>query len=69
MKIAFYLQSGVEILDFAGPLEVFSYAGFEIFTVSKTTEPILSQGVLKIIPDYSIDNAPKADILAFFGGN
>lgn len=68
-KIAFYLQPEVEILDFAGPMEVFAYANFDVFTVSKTTAPILSQGILKIIPDYSIDNAPKADILAFFGGN
>ena len=68
-KIAFYLQSGVEVLDFAGPMEVFAYAGFEVFTVSKTKEPILSQGILKIIPDYSIEEAPQADILAFFGGN
>ena len=69
MKIAFYLQPEVEVLDFAGPMEVFSYAGFEVFTVSKTTEPITSQGILKIIPDYSIENSPEADILAFFGGN
>jgi putative intracellular protease/amidase/DNA-directed RNA polymerase subunit RPC12/RpoP len=67
--IAFYLQNGVEVLDFAGPLEVFSYAGYNVFTVSKTKEQIVSQGVLKVIPDYSIDDAPKADILAFFGGN
>ncbi|OOG75357.1 hypothetical protein B0E43_10270 [Algoriphagus sp. A40] len=68
-KIAFYLQDGVEVLDFAGPMEVFSYAGYEVFTVSKTKELIKSQGILKVIPDYSIDDAPKADILAFFGGN
>src|ERR1044072_346846 len=36
LKIAFYLQDGVEVLDFAGPMEVFNYANFEIFTVSKT---------------------------------
>jgi transcriptional regulator GlxA family with amidase domain len=69
MKIAFYLQDGVEVLDFAGPMEVFSYAGFEVFTVSKTKAPIKSQGILKITPDYSIEDAPQADILAFFGGN
>ena len=69
MKIAFYLQDGVEVLDFAGPMEVFAYAGYEVFTVSKTKEPIISQGILKIIPDYDINNAPQADILAFFGGN
>ena len=67
--IAFYLQPGVEVLDFAGPMEVFAYAGYKVFTVSKTTEPILSQGILKVIPDYSIKNAPEADMLAFFGGN
>jgi putative intracellular protease/amidase len=67
--IAFYLQDGVEVLDFAGPLEVFSYAGYTVFTVSKTQDPIKAQGVLKVIPDYSIQNSPKADILAFFGGN
>jgi putative intracellular protease/amidase len=67
--IAFYLQDGVEILDFAGPMEVFSYAGFRVFTVSKSKETITSQGVLNIMPDYAIADAPKADILAFFGGN
>ncbi|MCW3466031.1 DJ-1/PfpI family protein [Chitinophaga nivalis] len=69
LTILFYLQDGVEVLDFAGPMEVFAYAGFKIATVSKTTDPILSQGILKIIPDYSIANAPQADIVAFFGGS
>lgn len=67
--IAFYLQDRVEVLDFAGPMEVFAYAGYKVFTVSKTKEPIKSQGILSVIPDYSIDDAPEADILAFFGGN
>ncbi|NOT73870.1 MAG: DJ-1/PfpI family protein [Cyclobacteriaceae bacterium] len=69
ITVAFYLQDGVEVLDFAGPMEVFAYAGFKVFTVSKTTSPILSQGILKIIPDYSIANAPESDMIAFFGGN
>ena len=68
IKIAFYLQDGVEVLDFAGPMEVFSYAHFEVFTVSKTKEPIISQGILTIVPDYSLADAPEADIMAFFGG-
>ena len=69
MTICFYLQDGVEILDFAGPMEVFAYAGFHIFTVSKGKGPVTAQGILKILPEYSIDDAPPADILAFFGGN
>ena len=67
--IAFYLQDGVEVLDFAGPMEIFSYAGYKVFTVSTSKEPIKSQGILTVVPDYSIDEAPEADILAFFGGN
>lgn len=67
--ICFYLQNGVEILDLAGPMEAFAFAGFKIFTVSKTQDPILAQGILKIIPDFSIQNAPDADILVVLGGN
>lgn len=69
LKVLFYLQDGVEVLDFAGPMEVFSYAGFDVAVVSKTKDPIVAQGVLKIMPEYSIEDAPKADILAFFGGS
>ena len=66
--IAFYLQNNVELLDFAGPMEVFAVAGFKVFTVSKTKDPIVSQRSLTIIPDYSLADAPQADILAVFGG-
>jgi transcriptional regulator GlxA family with amidase domain len=69
LKVAFYLQDGVEVLDFAGPMEVFTSAGFDVFTVSATKNIIVAQGVLKITPDYSIEDAPKADIVAFFGGS
>ncbi len=66
IAVCFYLQDGIEVLDFAGPMEVFSYAGFKVFTVSKTKDPIVSQGILKVVPDYSIADAPEAQILAFF---
>jgi putative intracellular protease/amidase len=69
MTICFYLQDGVEVLDFAGPMEVFAYAGFHVFTVSRKKAPILAQGILTILPDYSIEDAPPSDIMAFFGGN
>lgn len=69
ITVCFYLYDGVEILDFAGPMEVFSYAGFKVITVAKTKAPLISQGVLKIIPDYSIKDAPQTDIFAVFGGS
>jgi transcriptional regulator GlxA family with amidase domain len=68
VTICFYLQNGVEVLDFAGPMEVFSAAGFKVFTVSKNKETIRSQGILSIVPDYSILDAPPADVLVVFGG-
>ncbi|EZH73359.1 hypothetical protein ATO12_20375 [Aquimarina atlantica] len=68
-KVGLYLQSGVEILDLAGPMEVFAYAGYEVVTISKTKEPIYAQGILTVIPDYDLSDAPEVDILVFFGGN
>jgi putative intracellular protease/amidase len=69
ISVCFYLQDGVEVLDFAGPMEVFSDAGFQVFTVSQKKELLRAQGILKITPDYSIAEAPQSDVLAFFGGN
>jgi transcriptional regulator GlxA family with amidase domain/DNA-directed RNA polymerase subunit RPC12/RpoP len=69
ITVCFYLYDGVEVLDFAGPMEVFSYAGFKVITVAKTKAPLLSQGILKITPDYSIKDAPQTDIFAVFGGS
>lgn len=68
-KIAVYVHQGMEILDFAGPVEVFTVAGFEVFTVGLTKEPIISQGVVTIVPQYSLDDCPEADILVVVGGN
>jgi transcriptional regulator GlxA family with amidase domain len=67
--ICFYLQDGVEVLDFAGPMEVFIAVGFNVFTVSKTYKPLRAQTILFVTPDYTIDDAPAADILAVFGGD
>lgn len=62
-------MDGVEVLDFAGPMEVFALAGFKVFTVALTKDPVLSQGILKVVPDYDISTVPPADVLAVFGGN
>lgn len=69
INVAVYMQQGMEILDFAGPVEVFTYAGMNVYTVGKTMEPIISQGVVKIVPEYSIENCPSPDIIVFLGGN
>ncbi|MEM6812990.1 MAG: DJ-1/PfpI family protein [Bacteroidota bacterium] len=69
-NIAIYLQDNVEILDFAGPMEVFAVAGFNVYTVAETKEPMKSLNVLTVLPDYGLDdpNIPTPDIIAFVGG-
>ncbi|MBS1793228.1 MAG: DJ-1/PfpI family protein [Acidobacteria bacterium] len=75
-NVAIVLYEGVELLDFAGPGEVFSAAqtvdgqdGFNVYTVAETTAPIVSQGFVTIKPQYSFETAPKADIVVFPGGD
>lgn len=75
-NVAIVVYQGVELLDFAGPGEVFAVAqtvdgqnGFNVYTVAETTAPIVSQGFVKVTPQYSFETAPKADIVVFPGGN
>lgn len=78
-NVAVVIYEGVEILDFGGPAEVFSAAAnfgangseraFNVYTVSRTKAPVVSQGFIDVTPDYSIDDAPKPDIIVLPGGN
>ena len=77
-NVAIVLYNGVEVLDFAGPAEVFSSSAgfgangreraFNVYTVSKTKSPIVSQGFIDVTPDYSIADSPKPDIIVLPGG-
>lgn len=69
-NVAIFLYDGVELLDFAGPGEVFGAAGgFNTYTVSVDGKPLVSQGFVTVQPQFSIANAPVPDILIFPGGN
>lgn len=77
-NVAIVLYDGVEVLDFAGPSEVFATASglgangrekaFNVYTVSRSKAPVVSQGFLDVVPDYSIEDSPKPDILVLPGG-
>lgn len=67
-NVAIFLYEGVELLDFAGPGEVFSASGFNVFTMSVEGKPLLSQGFVSVQPQYSMANAPHPDIIVFPGG-
>ncbi|MVM30247.1 DJ-1/PfpI family protein [Spirosoma sp. HMF4905] len=68
-NVAIFIHNGVEVLDFSGPSEVFaSTEGFNVYTVSLSKDPIISQGFIKIIPNYSLADCPKPDIVVLPGG-
>ena len=69
-KVALVVYEHVELLDLAGPGEVFAAAGsnFDVYTVAETRSPVVSQGFLTIEPEYSISDAPMPDILVVPGG-
>jgi putative intracellular protease/amidase len=68
MTVAVLLFDGAEVIDYAGPWEVFGQAGFKIFTVAENSKPINAVFGQKLIPDYTFGNAPVADILLVPGG-
>lgn len=73
-SVAIVVHDGVELLDFAGPAEVFanvSYRGqraFNVYTVAPTLAPCKSQQNVTIMPEYSIDNCPPPAIVVIPGG-
>lgn len=74
-KVGILLFDEVELLDFAGPFEVFSvttekngHKPFDVCTVSQKGIMITARNGLKVQPDYSIDDFPKVDILVVPGG-
>jgi len=67
-KVAIFLYEGAEILDLAGPSEVFAASGYDTYTMSADGKDILSQGFITIKPQYSLETAPIPDIVVFPGG-
>jgi putative intracellular protease/amidase len=68
-RVAILLFDGVEIIDFAGPYEVFGQAGFEVFTVAEKATPLTTAMGLTVTPRFTFDSCPQADILVIPGGD
>ena len=66
--VAILLFNGAQIIDFAGPWEVFGTAGFLVHTVAENLEPLTMVFGQKVVADYAFENSPKADILLVPGG-
>lgn len=83
IQVGILLFDGVEILDFAGPFEVFSRtrlvpgvesrrseasAPFRVFTVARHLGPISTTGGLRVLPDRDFSSTPAVDLLVVPGG-
>jgi transcriptional regulator GlxA family with amidase domain len=69
VTVAILLFDGVEIIDYSGPWEIFGGAGFKVHTVAAKSEPIKTVFGQRVIPDYTLENCPPADILLIPGGD
>ena len=74
-QVGILLFNRVELLDFAGPYEVFSVTSelnnhemFHVFTISADGKKIKTVNGLTVLPDYSFSNHPPVDILIIPGG-
>ena len=82
-NVGVLIFDNVEVLDFAGPFEVFSRtrltpgldsrrtddsAPFRVFTVAKTAAPVTATGGLRVIPHYGFADAPPIDLVVVPGG-
>jgi len=66
--VAMLLYPGVEIIDISGPWEAFGTAGFLVHTVAEKPDPLTLVFNQKVLPDYTFENSPQADILLVPGG-
>ncbi len=74
LKVGIFLFNEVEVLDFAGPFEVFSLASIDseklckVITIGETGEIISARNGLKVLPQANFKEAPVLDILIIPGG-
>ncbi|WP_428774368.1 DJ-1/PfpI family protein [Vibrio sp.] len=74
MNIAIFLYDDAEVLDFAGPFEVFNTAkrlarpDWNVFLIAENSELITARGGMLVQPHYSINSHPPIDVLLVAGG-
>lgn len=74
-NVAILLFNDVEVLDFAGPFEVFAVTDelnggeiFNVFTFAENIETIRARNGLKVVPHFSRENCPPPHVLIVPGG-
>ena len=74
-NVAVFVFDDVEVLDFAGPFEVFSVTGhtrdlqpFDVYTVGEKPGEVQARNHLSVTPRFSFGDCPPPDILVIPGG-
>lgn len=74
-SLAALLFDEVELLDVAGPLEVFSSAGrhwnwrpFKVYTVAAAAGKVSTRGQLAVVAEHSFETCPTVELLLVPGG-
>ena len=74
--VAILIFDDVEVLDFAGPLEVFAvtdelsgYQLFNVHTIASSPGTVRARNGLKIVPDHTLESVPRPDLLIVPGGH
>ena len=67
-KVALLVFTGVQVIDFTGPYEIFGTAGYDVYTVAETKDPITTVGGMTVVPKYDFSTAPAPDVLVVPGG-
>ncbi|MDX1452655.1 MAG: DJ-1/PfpI family protein [Oleiphilaceae bacterium] len=76
MHIGIYIYPQAEVLDFAGPFEVFTTAsrlspegeGFEVSLIAQKAPTVVARGGFEVSPHHCIDDHPPLDVLLVAGG-
>jgi transcriptional regulator GlxA family with amidase domain len=73
--VAIIAFDDMEVLDYAGPYEVFNVAGelgdgqpFSVFSVGLTGAPVAGRGGFTVLPTYALADAPIPDLVVVPGG-
>jgi len=67
-KVGILIFNGVEIIDYTGPWEMFGSAGYKVYTVAATLDPVTTAMGMTVVPKYTFADAPAPDILLVPGG-
>jgi transcriptional regulator GlxA family with amidase domain len=63
LTVAFVITPSANVIDFAGPWEVFQDAAFRLYTVSDSRQAVEMTGGLMVVPAHTFADAPKPDII------